>query len=70
MTNKQMSTLALGLLLASPVLGQESPWNVEGSVTLGPIYNNTNDTHVTGATHTGFEGRVKLAIEPRWSISF
>ena len=34
------------------------------------VNHNTNDGHVTGATHTGFEGRVKLAIEPRWSISF
>ncbi|HEY4954867.1 MAG TPA: hypothetical protein VII02_08260, partial [Gemmatimonadaceae bacterium] len=30
----------------------------------------TNDLHVVGATHTAFEGRVKIAIEPRWSISF
>ena len=30
----------------------------------------TNDQHISGATQTGFEGRVKLAIEPRWSVSF
>jgi hypothetical protein len=30
----------------------------------------TNDQHVVGATHTGFEGRVKVAIEPRWSVNF
>jgi hypothetical protein len=30
----------------------------------------TNDQHLPGATRTGFEGRVKLAIEPRWSVSF
>jgi len=30
----------------------------------------TNDLHIVGATHTAFEGRVKVAIEPRWSISF
>ena len=30
----------------------------------------TNDLHVVGATHTAFEGRVKIAIEPRWSVSF
>lgn len=30
----------------------------------------TNDAHVAGVSRTGFEGRVKLAIEPRWSISF
>ena len=34
------------------------------------VNHNTNDAHVTGATHTAFEGRVKLAIEPRWSMSF
>jgi hypothetical protein len=34
------------------------------------VNHNTNDLHVVGATHTGFEGRVKLAIEPRWSVSF
>lgn len=30
----------------------------------------TNDQHIVGATHTGLEGRVKIAIEPRWSLSF
>jgi len=30
----------------------------------------TNDQHIGGLTHTRFEGRVKVAIEPRWSISF
>jgi hypothetical protein len=30
----------------------------------------TNDSHVSGASSTAFEGRVKVAIEPRWSISF
>jgi hypothetical protein len=34
------------------------------------VNHNTNDQHVVGASHTGFEGRVKVAIEPRWSISF
>jgi hypothetical protein len=34
------------------------------------INHNTNYLHVTGVTHTGFEGRIKVAIEPRWSISF
>jgi hypothetical protein len=34
------------------------------------VNHNTNDQHVAGASHTGFEGRVKVAIEPRWSISF
>lgn len=34
------------------------------------INHNTNDQHIVGATHTGFEGRVKIAIEPRWSVSF
>ena len=30
----------------------------------------TNDSHVTGVSSTALEGRVKVAIEPRWSISF
>ena len=30
----------------------------------------TNYQHVAGATHTGFEGRVRVAIEPRWSVNF
>jgi hypothetical protein len=30
----------------------------------------SNDAHVVGLTHTGFEGRVKLSIEPRWSVNF
>ncbi|HST07000.1 MAG TPA: hypothetical protein VLJ83_02455 [Gemmatimonadaceae bacterium] len=30
----------------------------------------TNDQHVTGATRTAFEGRVRVAIEPRWSVNF
>jgi hypothetical protein len=34
------------------------------------VNHNTNDQHVVGATHTGFEGRVKIAIEPRWSVVF
>ena len=51
-------------------LSGASNWrDVEVSGDVGVNHNN-NDAHVTGATHTGFEGRVKLAIEPRWSISF
>jgi hypothetical protein len=34
------------------------------------VNHNTNDQHVAGVTRTAFEGRVKLAIEPRWSVSF
>ena len=30
----------------------------------------TNFHHVSGATNTAFEGRLKVAIEPRWSMSF
>jgi hypothetical protein len=30
----------------------------------------TNDLHITGVTSNRFEGRLKVAIEPRWSISF
>lgn len=31
---------------------------------------NTNDGHQSGASRTSFEGRLKVAIEPRWSIAF
>ena len=31
---------------------------------------NTNDGHQNGVSRTSFEGRVKVAIEPRWSIAF
>jgi hypothetical protein len=34
------------------------------------VNHHTNDQHVVGATHTGFEGRVKVAVEPRWSVLF
>lgn len=30
----------------------------------------TNDAHVVGVSRTGFEGRIKVALEPRWSVSF
>jgi hypothetical protein len=33
------------------------------------VNHSTNDQHVIGASHTAFEGRVKVAIEPRWSIN-
>jgi hypothetical protein len=34
------------------------------------VNHNSNDQHVIGSTRTSFEGRVKVAIDPRWSISF
>jgi hypothetical protein len=34
------------------------------------VNRNTNDLHLSGESRTRFEGRVKLAIEPRWSVSF
>jgi hypothetical protein len=34
------------------------------------VNHNTNDGHIAGVSSTRFEGRVKVAIEPRWSISF
>jgi hypothetical protein len=34
------------------------------------VNHSTNFLHVPGATNTGFEGRMKVAIEPRWSMSF
>ena len=30
----------------------------------------TNDQHVIGVSRTGVEGRLKFAIEPRWSVNF
>jgi hypothetical protein len=29
----------------------------------------TNDAHITGVSRTAFEGRLKIVLEPRWSIS-
>jgi hypothetical protein len=34
------------------------------------VNHNTNNLHIVGSTRTAFEGRVKVAIEPRWSVSF
>ena len=34
------------------------------------VNRSTNNLHVTGASLTAFEGRVKVAVEPRWSLSF
>ena len=34
------------------------------------VNHTTNDLHIIGATRTAVEGRVKVAIEPRWSVSF
>lgn len=42
-------------------------FEVEGDVGVNRV---TNDAHVTGASRTALEGRIKLAVEPRWSISF
>ena len=30
----------------------------------------SNDAHVSGVSRTAFEGRVKIALQPRWSVSF
>ncbi|HJQ09419.1 MAG TPA: hypothetical protein VJ840_00130, partial [Gemmatimonadaceae bacterium] len=47
-----------------------SKWrDFEVSGDLG-INHNGNDTHVSGASRTAFEGRVKVTVEPRWSVSF
>ncbi|MEO8911332.1 MAG: hypothetical protein ABI408_14045 [Gemmatimonadaceae bacterium] len=40
---------------------------VSGDVGLN---HSTNHEHVSGSTRTGFEGRVRVAIEPRWSVNF
>jgi hypothetical protein len=34
------------------------------------VNHNKNDGHTSGVSKTAFEGRVKVTIEPRWSISF
>jgi hypothetical protein len=34
------------------------------------VNHTTNAEHVAGSAQTGFEGRLKVAIEPRWSINF
>ena len=34
------------------------------------VNHSSNYQHVGGLTRTGFEGRVKLVIEPRWSVNF
>ena len=42
-------------------------FEVSGDVGVNHV---TNDLHVVGANRTAFEGRVKVAIEPRWSVNF
>jgi hypothetical protein len=34
------------------------------------VNHNSNFGHVAGESRTAFEGRVKVAVEPRWSINF
>ncbi len=34
------------------------------------LNHNTNYAHVSGVSQTAFEGRLKIALEPRWSVSF
>jgi hypothetical protein len=51
-------------------LSGSSRWrDVELGGDLG-INHVTNDLHVVGSSRTAFEGRVKVAIEPKWSVSF
>ena len=42
-------------------------FEVQGDLGLNHV---TNDGHIAGSSATRFAGRVKLAIEPRWSLSF
>jgi hypothetical protein len=42
-------------------------WELSGDV---GVNHTTNYLHVVGDTRTAFEGRVKVAIEPRWSVNF
>jgi hypothetical protein len=58
-----MGVTRLGLSGATRWRGVE----VGGDVGLN---HSTNFHHVTGETNTAFEGRVKVAIEPRWSMNF
>ena len=44
MTKRLLSTLIASLFVAAPAFGQYNDWSVEGSATLGAIYNSTDDT--------------------------
>ncbi|HET9634347.1 MAG TPA: hypothetical protein VFP26_00315 [Gemmatimonadaceae bacterium] len=44
-----------------------SDFEVSGDIGVNRV---TNYNHVPGVTNTAVEGRIKLAVEPRWSISF
>jgi MtrB/PioB family decaheme-associated outer membrane protein len=44
MTKRLLSTLIGSLFVAAPAFGQYDDWRVEGSATLGAIYNSTDDT--------------------------
>ncbi len=51
-------------------LSGASKWrDLEVSGDVG-VNHNTNNGHIAGETRTAFEGRIKVAIEPRWSINF
>jgi hypothetical protein len=51
-------------------LSGASSWrDLEVSGDIG-VNHNTNDGHISGASRTAFEGRIKVAIEPRWSMNF
>jgi hypothetical protein len=63
-----LSGLVMGVTRAA-VSGASRWRDLEVSGDVG-VNHNTNDQHVAGVTRTAFEGRVKVAIEPRWSILF
>ena len=44
MSKKLLCTLVAGLFGSAPAFGQSDDWKVEGSATLGAIYNSTSDT--------------------------
>jgi len=44
MRKRLLSALIAGLLVSAPAFAQDKDWKVEGSATLGPIYDSTNDT--------------------------
>ena len=61
-----------GVVMGVTRAGLSGAWShreLEVSGDVG-VNHNTNDGHLPGATSTAFEGRVKVAVEPRWSINF
>jgi hypothetical protein len=61
-----------GVIMAVTRLGvaAASSWrDFEVSGDIG-VNHKSNDGHVSGVSRTAFEGRIRVAVEPRWSMSF